>query len=163
MPKSLLVQFSRQLNIDQERVQEDVWPDGYFQDVLAESAGECRLNYPNCHFNIDLGFCSPSGDKRWTDPRSYCYRQYSECWPDFVEPEYSSNGTYHQTITRKLSVVIEDLCGQIFRDYKDRVNCIGVGDDSVTRTHTCPLGECQGEDQWCVGYYPPESGFCTAP
>lgn len=41
-----------------------VWPDGFFKEFTAQSTGECRLYFPNCHFNIDLGFCSAAGDKK---------------------------------------------------------------------------------------------------
>ncbi len=61
------------------------WPDNFSMTVRANSTGECRLIYKNCHWNVDLGFCSPA---KWIDSRSYCYRVYYECWPDFFEPEY---------------------------------------------------------------------------
>ena len=34
------------------------WPDNFPMTVTASSTGECRLIYPKCHWNIDLGFCT---------------------------------------------------------------------------------------------------------
>src|SRR5689334_11852277 len=63
------------------------WPDGTQLGVTASSHGDCRLYYPNCHLNLDLGFCTTT---KWLDPSSYCYRQYWECWPEFWPPDYFS-------------------------------------------------------------------------
>jgi len=115
------------------------WPDGYKVDVTATSTGECRLYYPNCHWNFELGFCSNTGSDNWNDPISFCYRQYFQCWPEFFPPDYSSNGNYQQTIYRATGKVNQVLCGSIINDDKETVECQrGAADDSVTQTHTCP-------------------------
>jgi len=112
------------------------WPDGYKMDVTASSSGECRLYYPNCHINFELDTCAP---KKWHDPISFCYRQYFECWPEFLPPQYSSNGNYHQAIFRDSGSVTQEVCSRIIGDDKDTVACVrGAPDDSIDRNHTCP-------------------------
>lgn len=115
------------------------WPDGYTEEVIGQSSGECRKYYPNCCPPIERGTNDCLGD-----PSIYYYAGWKECWPDFLPPTYHDNGTYQQEIFPKSAgVPAEAQCSGswLWPNYKQTVQCVRApGDHSVGRQHTCSTG-----------------------
>lgn len=159
--------------LDKTEVRTIAWPDGFTSDVTARSTGACTLVHPNCHVDIDLGFCTP---QKYNDPISYCYRVAWQCWPLFFVPTYTSDGHYEQRLIRRSAPVNKQQCGFPFHDHKDLYGenfCINGSDADTAgtqRDHTCPTGGeqscdfCQIESD-CYGCAYASycfAGFCEA-
>ena len=125
------------------------WPDGHTENnVRASSTGACVLIHPKCHTDLDLGFCTPP---EFNDPSDSCYRIKWECWPEFFDPTYLSNGHYEQVLWRRGAPVTTQGCGFPYWDHKDL-----YGEDRCTRAsradtedtkrdHSCSGGGTGGE------------------
>ena len=161
---------SQLLKTEERRIR---WPDGYpdAQGLLvrASSWGYCTAYFPNCH-SPALEEHEAAGD--YSNPSNRYYRPWYPCWPDFFSPTYDADGTYRQRIRRSTGAFIPRVTCNILGEAKDvpsgppPANCYpGSDDDSTLETHSCPGGDgdCEAENQLCFPYYPPESGFCTAP
>ena len=124
------------------------WPDGYSDSVTAQSTGACVLVHPNCHTDLDLGFCTPP---EFNDPSDSCYRVKWECWPEFLTPTYLSNGHYEQTLWSRGAPVTEQGCGFPWWDHKDlygEARCTRASNadtEGTKRDHSCSGGGTGGE------------------
>jgi hypothetical protein len=117
------------------------WPDGATSSVTASSTGTCVLVHPNCHYDTLIPNCNPAD---YNNSANACYRIPWECWPEFFNPEYNSNGHYQQTLFRKGAPLYTTSCllGQN-RDIYGEDHCTrGSSDDTegTKRDHTCPSG-----------------------
>src|ERR1044071_8738736 len=109
------------------------WPDFYQEAVIASSQGDAELWYQRCHIAFEEGFCSPS---TWADSSSYCWRKYYECWPQFYDPEYFSDGHYRQRLYRQSVYIYQPGCG--INERRDDPSCVqGPDVDTVNKQHTC--------------------------
>ena len=87
-----------------------------------------------------FGFCLID---KWGDPSSGCYRQYYECWPQFYDPEYYTDGRYWQRIFRQSGGVSQVLCSAIIRYVRDEPQFfLGSADDTVNKQHRCRVPPC---------------------
>lgn len=115
------------------------WPDSHSEVVQGQAGGNCRMYWPNCIMPIERG-AYPDEEN---DPSSSYYKVLQQCWPEFHPPSYQPTGTYQQLIYNVLTTITEVPCSWLL--WKQVASCPRQSDRSVTRAHTCPREDEDGD------------------